>query len=76
MVIKECRVYKQTISPLMDYGDRIIESASKTKLDRLQRLQVKALKYIDNNDTNTNIDGQFITYNILPLVSQRREHII
>ena len=42
-------IYKQTILPLIDYADFMIESAPKTRSDRLEHLQDKALRYIDNN---------------------------
>ena len=43
------RVYKQLILPLMDYSDFMIESSSLPQIRRLEKLQEKAVKYIDNN---------------------------
>ena len=46
-------IYKQTIIPLMDYADFMIESSSLTQINRLEKLQEKAIKYIDNNAHST-----------------------
>ena len=43
------RVYKHIILPLMDYSDFMIESSSLPQIRRLEKLQEKAVKYIDNN---------------------------
>ena len=34
-----CRIYKQTILPLMDYGDFMVESGLKSRVARLVKLQ-------------------------------------
>ena len=41
-----CRVYKQTIVPLLDYADFMIESSPVMTHNRLEGLQEKAIKYI------------------------------
>ena len=43
-----CTIYKQTIVPLLDYCDFMIESSPVTRYNRLENLQERALKYIDN----------------------------
>ena len=41
-------IYKQMIIPLFDYADLMVESASKVKIAKLEKLQEKALKCIEN----------------------------
>ena len=70
-----CSIYKQTILPLIDYADFMIESAPKTRSDRLELLQDKALRYIDNNvNCNKCVDLHLI-YRVQPLKLRWREHI-
>ena len=41
-------IYKQMIIPLLDYADFLVESASKTKIEKLEKIQEKALICISN----------------------------
>ena len=41
-----CNIYKQTILPLVEYADLIVESGPPDKIARLQRLQDKAVRII------------------------------
>ena len=41
-------IYKQMILPLLDYADFIIECGRKVKIDKLERLQERALKFVNN----------------------------
>ena len=41
-------IHKQMIIPLLDYADFLVESASKTKIEKLEKLQEKALICISN----------------------------
>ena len=43
------RIYKQTILALMDYSYFMIESSTIPQIRRLENLQEKAVKHIDNN---------------------------
>ena len=64
------------ILPLFAYADFMIESSGKTLVDRLERLQEKAIVlYVDNNNSNgLDIAGLYEKYGIQPLVLRRREH--
>ena len=42
-------IYKQMILPLFDYANFMVEIASKPKIAKLEKLQEKALRYVDNN---------------------------
>ena len=41
-------IYKQMIIPLFDYADFMVESASKGRISKLEKLQEKALKCVEN----------------------------
>ena len=72
-----CRVYKQTIVPLLDYADFMIESSAVMKHNRLEGLQEKAIKYINNgNIVYNNIDDIYVRYNVQPLKLRWREHML
>ena len=72
-----CTIYKQTILPLMDYADFMIESTCPTVHNRLINLQEKALKYIDNEEhRNMRYDDLCTLYGIQPLKLRWREHIL
>ena len=63
-----CRVYKQAIVPLLDYAYVMIESSAVMKNNHLERLQEKAIKYINNgNIVYDNMDEMYIRYNVQPL---------
>ena len=68
-----CIIYKQTIVPLLDYCDFMIESFPVIRYTRLENLQERALKYIDNK-ANKGRDLYKI-YRIQPLRLRWREHI-
>ena len=72
-----CHVYKQTILPVMDYADYIVDSAPKNRVSRLQNLQTKAIKLIDNQKHNKlSVDELHTLYNLKKLKSRRDEHIL
>ena len=69
-------INKQTILPLMDYGDFVIESGPIARVKPLEKLQLKVLKYIDNSvHRGLSDDTLYKVYNIQSLSSPRREHI-
>ena len=45
-------IYKQMILPLFDYADFMVESSGKTIVERLEKLQERAVMYIDTYDCN------------------------
>ena len=71
-----CKIYKQTILPLLDYADFMIESGPLLRIKHLEKLQLKALKYIDNQmHAGQGDDILYSFYNIQPLALRWREHI-
>ena len=64
------------ILPLIDYADFMIESTCYTTHKRLETLQEKAVKYIDNSlNKKLTINDLNVLYNIQPLKMRWREHI-
>ena len=68
-------IYKQTILPIIYYGVLMIESAPKTCFDSLERLQEKALQYIDIRKHSKMDVDIYKLYKIQPLIVCRKEHI-
>ena len=69
-------IYKQMIIPLFDYADFMVESASKIKITKLERLQEKALKCIENAcQKKVDVDLLYGKYGVQPLRLRYREHI-
>ena len=68
-------VYKQTIVPLFDYADFLIESGQNIYIDRLHNQHSKALRIIDckQHEQYQVVDLEQM-YRLLPLTSRRREH--
>ena len=71
-----CLIYKQTILPVVEYADQIVESGPADKIDKLQSLQDKAVKII-NNKEQTQLDAAVLAtvYRIKPLKERRAEHL-
>ena len=71
-----CHIYKQTILPTAEYADLIVESGPPDKVSRLQRLQDKAIRIIDNG-RHGNLDVNIVSnlYRISPLNIRRAEHL-
>ena len=71
------RIYKQTILPFMDYSDFMIESSTIPQIRRLENLQKKAVKYIDNNiHVNLKYEDLCFLYGLQPVKLRWREHIL
>ena len=69
-------IYKQIIIPLFDYADFMVESASKVKIYKLEKLQEKALKCIENTcQKRVDVDLLYGKYGIQPLCLRYHEHI-
>ena len=59
-----CKIYKQTILPLLDHADFLIESARSTSVSCLFHLQEKAVQYIDYKaNKKLSYDGLCTIYN-------------
>ena len=69
-------IYKQMILPLFDYADFMVESASKQKIANLEKLQEKALRYVDNDSHSVkDISVLYQLYNVQTLALRYREHL-
>ena len=69
-------IYKQMIIPLFDYADFMVESASKVKIAKLEKLQENALKCIENMyPKRVDVDLLYEKYDIQPLCLRYCEHI-
>ena len=69
-------IYKQMILPLFDYADFMVESARKPKIDKLEKLQEKGIRYVDNDIHYTaDIETLYRTYNIQKLFMRYKEHL-
>ena len=70
------RIYKQTILPVVEYADLMVESGPRDGVTRLQGLQDKALRIIDNKKHPTlDVEGLSHYYRVTPLKSRRAEHL-
>ena len=55
----------------------MLESSAIMKHNRLERLQEKAIKYINNgNVVYNNIDDMYVRYNVQPLKLKWRVHML
>ena len=55
------------ILPLFDYADFMVESASKQKIANLEKLQEKALRYVDSDSSVKDISVLYQLYNVQTL---------
>ena len=80
-------IYKQAILPLFDYAEflkdsssknyTMIESSSLPQIRRLEKLQEKAVKYIDNNTYGKlKYEELCDLYGLQPVKMRWREHIL
>ena len=71
-----CTIYKQTILPLIEYADLVIDSGPPDKITRLQNLQDRAIRIIDDGRHGAlDIDVVSNLYRITPLKIRRAEHL-
>ena len=69
-------IYKQTILPVVEYADQIVDSAPADKIDRLRVLQNNALRIIDNKEhPDLDTTGLSNYYRVTPLKERRAEHL-
>ena len=69
-------IYKQTILPISEYADLMIDSGPSGGVDRLQKLQDRSIKIIDNRRHPTlDVDVLANLYRITPLKLRRAEHL-
>ena len=68
-------IYKQTITPLFDHADFLIESGQNTIIERFNMLHSKALRIIDCASNRRADDTQLeYIYGLLSPIARRREH--
>ena len=71
-----CTIYKQTILPLVEYADLLVESGPPDKVTRLQKLQDRAICIVDDGrHSKLDIDVVSNLYRITPLKIRRAEHM-
>ena len=69
-------IYKQMIIPLFDYADFMVESAPRPCIVKLEKLQEKALKCIENEcQKKVDVDTLYGKYGVQHLCLRYREHI-
>ena len=69
-------IYKQMILPLFDYADFMVGSARKPKIEKLEKLQEKGIRYVNNDiHYNADIETLYCTYNIQKLFMRYKEHL-
>ena len=69
-------IYKQTILPVVEYANQLVESGPADKIERLQTLQDKAVHSIDNREY-PGMDKAILSnlYRMSPLKERRAEHL-
>ena len=68
-------VYKTHVLPMLDYADFLVESGRTEKIDRLENLQKRALKLIDNKlHRGETVDRLLELYGLQTLQKQRENH--
>ena len=61
---------------LFDYADIMVGCAGQSKLDKSERLQEMALRYVNNEvGRNVDIDKLYVKYNVQRLPVRYKEHI-
>ena len=71
-----CLIYKQTILPVVEYADQMVESGPTEKVRRLQTLQERALRIIDNKEhRGLSTDVLSNLFRLEPLQLRRAEHL-
>ena len=69
-------VYKQTILPIVEYADLLIESGPAERVTQLQNLENRSIRIIDNK-SNPNLDVNRLSslYRLAQLKERRAEHL-
>ena len=69
-------IYKKLIIPLFDYADFMVESAPRVNIAKMEKLQEKALKCIENEcQKKVNVDLLYDKYGVQHLCLRYREHV-
>ena len=71
-----CLIYKQTILPLSDYADLVVGLGPPDKISRLQKMQDRAVRIIDDGmHRNLDVDVIANLFSLTPLKLRRAEHL-
>ena len=71
-----CLIYKQTILPMCEYADQVVESGPSEKVSKLQLLQDRAVRIIDNKEhRGLGVDGLTNLHRLNMLKFRRAEHL-
>ena len=71
-----CLVYKQTILPVCEYADQMVESGPSDKVNKLQTLQDKAVRIVENKEhKRLGTEGLYFLFRLSPLKLRRAEHL-
>ena len=69
-------IYKQMILPQFDYADFMIISACKSKFDKLENVQEKAIRYLHNSmSSRPDMKELFALYHVQNLSMRINEHL-
>ena len=68
-------IYKTCVLPLMEYADFLVESGAKTKVDKLERIQKRAIRCADlGKHRGSDYNDLMELYGIEPLWKRRKHH--
>ena len=69
-------IYRSMIVPYFDYGDIFLINISQKTIDKLQKLQNRALRICLALDGRSNVDELHNTCNINKLIDRRQAHLL
>lgn len=69
------KLYKSLVLPIIDYGDVFYDCASKNTLDRIQKLQNRALRKVSLAQRFTSSIELHTKFNVLPLYMRRVKNL-
>ena len=69
-------IYKSKVVPYFDYGDIFLKNVSQKSLDKLQKLQNRALRICLAQDGRSNVNDLHNTCNINKLEQRRDTHLL
>ena len=68
-------IYKTCVLPIMEYADFLVESGAKTKVDKLERIQKRAIHCADpGKHRGSDYNDPMELYGIEPLWKRRKHH--
>ena len=68
-------IYKSCVRPIMEYADFLIDSCTKAKTDKLDRIQKRAVRIIDRcHHKESTYEDLLLLYGLDELVARRKKH--